>query len=121
MFERIRQMVRKEFIQVFRDARTRGVVFLAPLIQVLVFGYAVSTDVRHVATAVYDLDQSAASRELITRFIKSGYFDASEFVRDDAHARNLMDHGTVRLILRINRGFENSLSGPDAGQVQIIA
>ena len=52
MFERIRQMVRKEFIQVFRDARTRGVVFLAPLIQVLVFGYAVSTDVRHVATAI---------------------------------------------------------------------
>ena len=62
MFERIKQMLVKEFIQVFRDPKMRGVIFLMPIIQVLVFGYAVTTDVTHVATAVFDLDNSAASR-----------------------------------------------------------
>jgi ABC-2 type transport system permease protein len=64
MFERIRHMLIKEFIQVFRDSKMKGVIFLMPIIQVLVFGYAVTTDVKHVATAVYDLDNSVASREL---------------------------------------------------------
>ncbi len=64
MFERIRHMLIKEFIQVFRDPKMKGVIFLMPIIQVLVFGYAVTTDVKHVATAVYDLDNSVASREL---------------------------------------------------------
>ncbi len=53
-------MLIKEFIQVFRDPRMKGVIFLMPIIQVLVFGYAVTTDVKHVATAVYALDNSVA-------------------------------------------------------------
>ena len=65
MFERIRHMLIKEFIQVFRDPRMRTVIFVIPCIQMLVIGYAVTTDVRHVPTAVYDLDNSTASRELI--------------------------------------------------------
>ena len=58
MFERIKHMLIKEFIQVFRDPRMRMVIFVIPCIQVLVFGYAVTTDVQHVRTAVYDLDNS---------------------------------------------------------------
>ena len=62
MYERIKHMLIKEFIQVFRDPKMKGVIFLMPVLQVLVFGYAVTTDVRQVATAVYDLDNSVASR-----------------------------------------------------------
>src|SRR5262249_43671751 len=111
MFERIRQIMVKEFIQVFRDIKTRGVVFIAPIIQMLVFGYAVTTDVKHIATAVYDLDNSVASRELVSRLVKSGYFDVSENVSSDARVRYLLDRGVVRVALRINHGFQEELRG----------
>jgi ABC-2 type transport system permease protein len=120
MFERIRHMVVKEFIQVLRDAKTRGVVFVAPIIQVLVFGYAVSTDVRHIATGVYDLDNSVTSRELISRFTGSGYYDVTEHVADDARVQWLLDHGSVRAVLRINHGFEEDLRAGRTPQIQVI-
>lgn len=120
MFERIKQMLVKEFIQVFRDPKMRGVIFLMPIIQVLVFGYAVTTDVTHVATALFDLDNSAASRELVGRFVKSGYFDIVAHVDDDEHARQLVDRGAALAVLRINRGFENDLRAGRAAQLQVI-
>ncbi len=120
MFERIKQMLVKEFIQVFRDAKMRGVIFLMPIIQVLVFGYAVTTDVTHVGTAVFDLDNSVASRELVGRFVKSGYFDIVAHVDNDEHARQLVDRGEALAVLRVNRGFENDLRAGRAAQLQVI-
>ena len=58
MFERIIHMMRKEFIQAFRDLRMRFLIFVAPVIQLLIFGYAVNTDVRNITTAVEDFDNS---------------------------------------------------------------
>lgn len=121
MLERIHQMIVKEFIQVFRDFRTRAVVVIAPIIQVLVFGYAVTTDVRHVATAVYDLDNSQSSRDLISRFFGSSYFEPAGYARDDAQARSYIDRGAVRMVLRINHGFEADLRAGRTAQVQVIA
>ena len=69
MWERIKHMLIKEFIQIFRDPRMKGVIFLMPIIQLLVFGYAVTTDVKNVATLVHDLDNSIASRELVSLFV----------------------------------------------------
>ena len=120
MFERIKPMLVKEFIQLLRDPKMRGVLFLMPIIQVLVFGYAVTTDVKHVATGVYDLDKSVASRELIARFLKSGYFDIVEYVGDDDRARDLLDRGKALLVLRMNKGFEDELRGGRSAALQII-
>ena len=83
MFERIHHMLIKEFIQTFRDPRMRVVIFLIPCVQVLVIGYAVSTDVKHVRTALYDLDNSQVSRDVTARFVRSGYFDVVTTVGDD--------------------------------------
>src|SRR5690606_66221 len=71
---RIRTLVRKELRQLFRDPRTKRVVFGAPLMQVVLFGYAVTTDVRDVTTFVVDHDQTAASRALVDALTASGYF-----------------------------------------------
>lgn len=120
MLERVRQMVIKEFIQVFRDRKTRGVIFIAPIVQLLVFGYAVSTDVRHVATAIYDRDQTVSSRELIARFLESGYFEIRSYVADDREAQRLLDRGTVRMLLRIDRGLENEIRGGRTAPVQVL-
>jgi ABC-2 type transport system permease protein len=120
MYERIKHMLIKEFIQVLRDPRMRAVIFVAPLVQVFVFGYAVSTDVRDVATAVYDLDNSVTSRELAGRFISSGYFDVVEYVSDEDRARELIDRGEVRAVLRMNKGFEEELHAGHTAQLQVI-
>ena len=120
MWERIITMLRKEFIQVFRDPKMRGVIFLMPVIQMLVFGYAVTTDVKHIKTAVYDLDNTIASRELVERFAKSGYFDVEEHVTSDRRAQELVDRGAVRTVLHLNRGFENDLRAGRSSQLQII-
>jgi ABC-2 type transport system permease protein len=120
MLERVRNVLIKEFIQVFRDRKMKGVIFLMPLIQVLVFGYAVTTDVKHVATAVYDLDNSVVSRELVSRFAHSGYFDIVEFVDNDDQAREAIDRERVRMILRMNKGFGANLIAGKASGLQLI-
>ena len=67
-------MVRKELRQIFRDFRMRALIFVAPIIQLVVFGYAVSTDVRQVPTFVVDYDRTTESRQLVDGITASGYF-----------------------------------------------
>jgi ABC-2 type transport system permease protein len=120
MFERLRQMLIKEFIQVFRDPRMRTVIFIIPCVQTMVIGYAVSTDVNHIRTAVYDLDNSQASRDVVARFRESGYFDVAAGPDSEAHARGLIDRGDVAVLLRINHGFEADLLSGRTAPLQVI-
>ncbi len=120
MFERLKAMLVKEFIQVFRDPRMRFVIFIVPVFQTVIFGYAVNTDVQHVKTAVYDLDNSTESRDLAARFVKSGYFDIMEYVYRDGRARELIDRSRVKVVLRMDRGFGNSLRAGRSAPLQII-
>ena len=109
MFERINHMLIKEFIQVFRDPRMRIVIFVIPCVQVLVIGYAVSTDVKHVRTAVVDLDNSQPaatwSRASPARAISTW----SQYTADARRAAALLDRGDVSAVLRINHGFAEDL------------
>jgi ABC-2 type transport system permease protein len=120
MFERIKHMLIKEFIQVFRDPRMQFVIFLLPCVQVLVIGYAVTFDVKHVRTAIYDLDNSQVSRELTARFIGSGYFDVVATVGDEATVRNLLDRGEAAAVLRFNHGFADNVRNGRTAELQIL-
>lgn len=120
MFERIKHMLIKEFIQIFRDPKMKGVIFLMPVIQVLVFGYAVTTDVKHVATAVYDQDNSVTSRELLSRFGATEYFDMVEYIYHEGRVAELLDHGEVRAIIRIREGYGDDLRAGRTPQLQVI-
>jgi ABC-2 type transport system permease protein len=119
--ERLYRMLVKEFLQVLRDPRMRTVIFAVPIVQVLVFGYAVTTDVRDVRTAVVDFDQSTASRELLSRFSSSGYFRIVAQTRDADEATRLLDKGRVEAILRIDRGFAEDLRAGRTARLQVIA
>jgi ABC-2 type transport system permease protein len=120
MLERIKHMLLKEFIQVLRDPKMRGIIFVMPVLQVLVFGYAVTLDVENVATAVYDLDNSVASREVVARFAGSGYFDVVEHVGSAQRARELLDRGRVSAVLQINQGFGDTLRTARTAQLQLL-
>jgi ABC-2 type transport system permease protein len=120
MWERIQHMLVKEFIQVYRDIRMRMVIFVVPVLQLIVFGYAVTTDVTHVPMAVYDLDNTVASRELVSQFAGSGYFEVVNYVSDDRQVEDLLDRGKVSAVLRMDRGFEGDLRSGRTVPLQIL-
>lgn len=120
MFERIQTILVKEFKQVLRDPRMRTVIFISPLLQVLLFGYAATTDVRSIPTAVYDLDNTSASRDIIRAFSFSKYFYIKNYVYDDKQERELIDRSQVSAVLRFNRGFSQDLEGDRGAQIQFI-
>jgi ABC-2 type transport system permease protein len=120
MFTRIRHMLIKEFIQVFRDPRMRMVIFVIPCLQVLVIGYAVSTDVKHVQTAVLDFDDSRQSREVIARFERSGYFDVEYALQRDAQVQEVLDRGRVTVVLSIRHGFAEELRAGRPARLQVL-
>jgi ABC-2 type transport system permease protein len=120
MWERVKHMLVKEFIEVFRDPRMKAFIFVVPIMQLLIFSYAASTDVRHIATGVYDLDNTVSSRALVSRFVKSGYFDVVEYISNDARERELLDRGKVQTVLHVDRGFEGDLLAGRPAAVQML-
>lgn len=120
MFERLKHMLIKEFLQIFRDPKMRGIIFVIPVVQVLIFGYAVTLDVENIRTAVYDLDNSVASRELVARFERSGYFDVVRHVTSGEELKRLIDRGYIAAALQINSGFADDLRLGRTAEVQLI-
>ena len=120
MWERIFTVLIKEFRSVLRDPRMRMVILVMPVIQTLIFGYAVSLDVRHVHLGILDRDQTPASRALAARFTGSSYFDVVAFPRDETEARRLIDASDAAAILQINAGYEGDLQGGRPAAVQLI-
>ena len=120
MWERIHTVLLKEFRSVFRDPRMRLVILALPVLQTLIFGYAVSLDVRHVRLGILDRDQTPASRALVARFAGSPYFNLMAFPRDEGGARRLIDAGDAAAILQIDSGFEGDLHGGRTAAAQLI-
>lgn len=120
MWERIKYIIIKEFIQMLRDKKMRIVLFLAPLFQMLILSNAVSTDVKNVTAAIYDLDKTYASRELTRQFTSSKYFIEESYIDSDTELRDVVDKSIATVVLRINRGFERALEAGKEAQVQLI-
>jgi len=110
-------LIRKEFLHILRDPRTLAVMFLMPIIQLMLMGYAATTDIEHLNTAVLDGDKSGASRELIDAYRASSYFDIVRHVESEQQLERLVDGGQVRAGLIIPEGYGEELDG--GRQVQI--
>jgi ABC-2 type transport system permease protein len=120
MRERLTQMLVKEFIQIFRDPRMRAVLFVTPIIQLLVIGYAVTTDVRDIALAVADFDRTQETREIVRRFEGSGYFRVVRTVADGRQVQHLLDRGQAKAALVFDPGFADDLARGRTATVQVI-
>ncbi|MFH1878953.1 MAG: ABC transporter permease [Candidatus Omnitrophota bacterium] len=120
MLERVKYVIIKEFTQVLRDPKMKVVIFVIPLVQLMIFGLAVSTDVREVKTAVYDLDNTPESRELIRAFTYSGYFAAKEYIYSGAEEKALIDRSLVQAVIHVNRGFARDMAGGNTADFQLI-
>ncbi|MDD4908398.1 MAG: ABC transporter permease [Candidatus Omnitrophica bacterium] len=120
MFERLKSMLIKEFRQIFRNPRMIGIILIVPIFEVLVFGYAATTDVKNIPTAIYDLDNTPESRDVIRAFTYSKYFTAKYFINNDQRERELIDKAEATAVIRINRGFGADLKGSRSASLQII-
>ena len=117
---RIWQLIVKEFIQVLRDPRARFSLIAPPIVQMLIFGYAASFDVRHVTTAILDLDHSQESRELVSRFWSSEYFDVTRNLSNRSEIIDLIDRRKITLAIHIMPGFAEDLRKGQTASVQVI-
>jgi ABC-2 type transport system permease protein len=120
MFGRLKQMLIKELIQVVRDKRTRFILIGPPIIQMLIFGYAANYEIRNVATVVVDRDNSQQSRELISRFTSSPYFNVQRQTADSSVAQQLIEQGKATVAIELDAGFAAKLRKGETAPVQVI-
>lgn len=120
MIGRLRHMLIKEFIQVFRDKRARILLIGPPIIQMMIFGYAATLEVRHVPTAIVDYDNSQISRDLISRFQASHYFDIRKRLTDRRQIQEVIDRGDATMAIQINTGFAKNIRKGQTAHVQVI-
>jgi drug efflux transport system permease protein len=116
---RVVEMVRKEFRQMFRDPRMKPIVFVSPVIQLLLFGYAVNTDVRHTSTFVVDQDATAESRAMLDALTASGHFTITGRSHRPADLVTALDRGDAVVGVQIPAGFASDLKSGRAN-VQVI-
>ncbi len=113
-------MLIKEFIQTLRDPHTRWLLWGPPLIQMVIFGYAATLEIKHVSMAVLDLDNTQESRELISHFAASRYFQIAQYAARPDELREGIDRGTVVLAVEIDSGFAQRLRNGQGASVQVI-
>ena len=117
---RLVQMVRKELRQMLRDPRSKRILFVAPVVQLMLFGYAVNTDVRNAPTWVVDRDRTSESRRLVAALEASGHFRVSGTGDRPAGLIDALDHGRVVMGLEIPHGFAASLTSGRPIDVQLL-
>lgn len=117
---RVRALVRKELRQIFRDPKTKRIIFVSPVIQLILFGYAVNTDVRRADTWVVDQDRTAESRFLLDAFTASGHFRVAGRSDDPSSLGDALDRGDAKLGLWIPQGFSADLKAGREPAVQVL-
>lgn len=116
---RVRSLLRKEWRQLFRDPRSKRVVFASPILQLVLFGYAVNTDVNNTSMFVVDHDVTAESRALVDAFTAAGWFRVTGTSDRSADLLYALDRGTARIAIEIPPGFSQRLSTGNA-RVQVL-
>lgn len=117
----IYHIIIKELIQFRRDKRMMGLSFVAPVLQLVILGYAATTDIRDIPMVIYNQDKSAMSREYVASFVQSGYFTIEHEVHSLDAIDQLIESGTVWLALVIPYDFSNNLIAKKPTTVQLIA
>lgn len=117
---RILAIIRKEFIQVKRDPRTLVIIMIVPAVQLLLFGYAVTTNVDHITTVVYDQSRDSRSRDFIKAFTNTEYFTVVNHVDSPGEARDAIDRGDAKVAFIIPPDFSRNLDAGKVAQLQVM-
>jgi ABC-2 type transport system permease protein len=119
MNSRLLSIIRKEFIQIFRDPRTLVLIIVMPMLQLFLLGYAATTDVKNISLAVWDQSHSPQARALLDAFRSANYFSIDYAVGSDEEFRRLIESGDIRAALIIPPDYEERLLEGNA-QVSLV-
>lgn len=114
------KIVRKEFLQFKRDPRMFAIILVAPVVQLILLGYAATLDVDSVRTMIFDQDKSQTSRNLIERFESSGFFSVDYYADKYDEVTSYLDNGKVMMALIIPKNFERSIERKETSSIQAI-
>jgi drug efflux transport system permease protein len=117
----LRVMIAKEFLQLRRDRKMIPILFIAPLIQLIVLGYAANMDVTRIPTLLIDLDRTSVSRALVDRFVDSGYFQLAGTADSVTEADDWLIRGGAQIVLVIGAGYGDALGSGQAADLQVLA
>jgi ABC-2 type transport system permease protein len=117
----ILHIIRKEFLQLRQDKKMFGISFIAPVLQLIILGYAATFDVSNIPTVVCDFDNSPSSRELIRSFTSTGYFTIVGYFEKTSEIDHQLDDGHASIAVVIPRGFEKKIGAGQSAPLQIIA
>src|SRR5512143_4223016 len=120
MWPRILALVRKEFLTLLKDPKSRLVLVVPPLIQLLVFGYAATFDLKQVPYAVYDEDHGSAARELLARFGGATSFSQVAVLRSESEIAPLVDRRDALVVIHIGPRFTADLLSGRPAPLQVI-
>jgi ABC-2 type transport system permease protein len=113
--------VRKEFAHILRDRKTLLILFGLPIVQILIFGFALTNEIKNTRIVVADLSKDEASQALIGKIESSRYFDIDRAVLTPAQTEQAFKEGRIKLALTIPPNFNYDLAHQNKAQVQIIA
>ncbi len=118
---RVFALIKKEFITIWNDPKTKGIIIGLPIMQLLIFSNAATMEVQNIDTAVLDRSQSVESRELISRFENSPRFRNFYYVDNEADFKNKLDTQKVQIGLLINNDFARNIKSGKPAEVQVVA
>lgn len=113
-------IMRKEFRQIRRDPLSLGILVLIPVLLLILYGYALSFDVRNIRLAALDEDHTQQSREFMDSVFQNSYFSRTLTLENDKNIDDILAHGRVRAVLRIPHGFAAKLSRGENADVQVL-
>jgi ABC-2 type transport system permease protein len=120
MIQRLFAIAQKELLQLRRDRLTMAMMVMFPVVQLLLFGYAINTDVRHIPSAVFDTDRTAQSRSLVNAMAATGFYDIVGEVRSYDEISRALRAGRVRVAFVIQQGYASDLVAGRTAHVQLV-
>ena len=117
---RTRAIIRKEIIHILRDPRSLVIIFIMPILLLVLFGYAITFEIRDIKLGIVDRDNTASSRQLIAAFLNSGDFVPAAFPRNRHEIENLMMERKIGAALVIPKGFADERHSFRPGQIQML-
>ena len=120
-FRRVLALIKKEFITIWNDPKTKGIIIGMPLMQLLIFSNAATMEVQNIDTVVLDRSQGVESRELLSRFENSPRFRKFYYVNNEQEFKNKIDTQRVQIGLMLNNDFARNIKAKKTTEVQVIA
>lgn len=112
--------VKKEFYHIFRDKRSLFILFGMPIVQILLFGFAITNEINNVDIAILDHSKDATTIEIINKIAASKYFSIKQMVANEAEIPSVFQKGRVKAVLSFEKNFSKNMLNENTAKVQII-